>query len=352
MKKRRSFSRGTIIFLFTILFLSFVKIDFRLNEITNGLISDDSAYYYHAQTIGVDNDLDYANQLEGTDKRNLNLENNKPVPVHPIGVGFLAGPFLFISNILNNLIGIDSVVSFNYFVYSLVPIFYLFLGIFLMNKVITKKVGSVNYIKTSLFVLGSGVTYYAFERFSMSHVYEFFSFIFLMYLCFKYEEKNLSSLEFLIPFVTFFFLLLRWSNYHLFLIPFFYFSIFNISSKKKLFMKPYYIFGFLAGAVLFLIHTKFLYGLYTFNPSNIFLIVENRLSENYEQLRDLSQLPENILLSLNTLFIMLFSQEFGLFYFSPIIFIGFIFLIYFLYKKKFQIFLLTSFIYLFERTRC
>ena len=196
MKKRRSFSRGTIIFLFTILLLSFVKIDFRLNEITNGLISDDSAYYYHAQTIGVDNDLDYANQLEGTDKRNLNLENNKPVPVHPIGVGFLAGPFLFISNILNNLIGIDSVVSFNYFVYSLVPIFYLFLGIFLMNKVITKKVGSVNYIKTSLFVLGSGVTYYAFERFSMSHVYEFFSFIFLMYLCFKYEEKNLSSLSF------------------------------------------------------------------------------------------------------------------------------------------------------------
>tara|TARA_Y100001958_G_C21248617_1_gene581639 strand:- start:17931 stop:19520 length:1590 start_codon:yes stop_codon:yes gene_type:complete len=347
MKRRRSFSRGTIIFLFTILFLSFVKIDFRLNEITNGLISDDSAYYYHAQTIGVDNDLDYANQLEGTDKRNLNLENSKPVPVHPIGVGFLAGPFLFISNILNNLIGIDSVVSFNYFVYSLVPIFYLFLGIFLMNKVITKKVGNVNYIKTSLFVLGSGVTYYAFERFSMSHVYEFFSIIFLMYLCSKYEEKNLSSFEFLIPFVTFFFLLLRWSNYHLFLIPFFYFSIFNISSKKKLFMKPYYIFGFLAGAVLFLIHTKFLYGLYTFNPSNIFLIVENRLSENYEQLRDISQLPENILLSLNTLFIMLFSQEFGLFYFSPIIFIGFIFLIYFLYKKKFQIFLLTSFIYLF-----
>ena len=64
-----------------------------------------------------------------------------------------------------------------------------------MNKVITKKVGGVNYIKTSLFVLGSGVTYYAFERFSMSHVYEFFSFIFLMYLCFKYE-KNLSSLSF------------------------------------------------------------------------------------------------------------------------------------------------------------
>ena len=49
---------------------------------------------------------------------------------------------------------------------------------------------------------------------------------------------------------------------------FFYFSIFHSSSKRKLFKKPYYIFGFLTGAGLFLIHTKFLYGLYTFNPSN------------------------------------------------------------------------------------
>ena len=78
----------------------------------------------------------------------MNLENNKPVPVHPIGVGFLAGPFLFISNILNNLIGIDSVVSFNYFVYSLVPIFYLFLGIFLMNKVNLVSFKDPNFVET------------------------------------------------------------------------------------------------------------------------------------------------------------------------------------------------------------
>ena len=48
----------------------FFKIDFRLKEIIPGAISDDSAYYYHSQTIGVDLDLDYSNQLEGTNKRN------------------------------------------------------------------------------------------------------------------------------------------------------------------------------------------------------------------------------------------------------------------------------------------
>ena len=80
-------------------------------------------------------------------KRNLNLENNKPVPVHPISVGFLAGPFLFISNILNNLIGIDSVVSFNYFVYSACTNFLSFPRYILMNKVITKKLAVLTILK-------------------------------------------------------------------------------------------------------------------------------------------------------------------------------------------------------------
>ena len=347
MKKNISGEKFFIYLLISLFLLSFIKIDFRFKEITNGLISDDSAYYYHAQTIGVDNDLDYANQLEGTDKRNLNIENNKPVPVHPVGVGFMAGPFLFLSNIINKLINLDSVISFNYFVYSLVPIFYLFLGIFLINKVITEKIGKINQTKTSLFVLGSGLTYYAFERFSMSHIYEFFSIVFLIYLCFIYKDKNLHYYELIIPIMTFFFLLIRWSNYHLFLIPLLYFSIFHSGSKNKFYTKPFYILGFVIGASVFLIHTKFLYGLYTFNPSDIFLIVENRLSVNYEQLKDLDKLPENITLSVNTLLTMMFAQEFGLFYFSPIIFIGFIFLILFLFEKKFKLFLYTSLTYLF-----
>ena len=87
--------------IFFLVLLVFTKIDFRFKEINPGLIHDDAAYYYHAQTVGVDLDFDYSNQLKGTDKRNLNVENNKPVPVHPIGVGILAGPFLFISNIFS-----------------------------------------------------------------------------------------------------------------------------------------------------------------------------------------------------------------------------------------------------------
>jgi hypothetical protein len=100
------------------------------------------------------------------------------------------------------------------------------------------------------------------------------------------------------------------------------------------------------GFILFLSHTKFLYGLYTFNPSDIFLLVENRLSSNYEQLLDISRIPENILLTLRTLLTMIFTQEFGLFYFSPIVFASFIFLLILIYKKRFKLFFLLGVTYL------
>ena len=328
-----------------LLFFSLVKTDYRLVDEID-CCGDGFEYFVHAQTIAIDRDFDYSNQIIDTSKARFTY-NNKIAPAAFVGSGILSSPFYFVGSVLNNYFPGGNKFNFVMLFYSFSSIVYFFLAFLLLYKSIQIINPEVNFKKLLIIFFGTGLSYYAFERFSMSHVYEFFSVIFLMYLCFIYEEKNLSSFEFLIPFVTFFFLLIRWSNYHLFLIPFFYFSIFHSSSKRKLFKKPYYIFGFFTGAGLFLIHTKFLYGLYTFNPSNIFLIVENRLSENYEQLRDLSQLPENILLSLNTLFVMLFSQEFGLFYFSPIIFIGFIFLIFFLYKKKFQIFFITSLIYLF-----
>ena len=342
-KKTKKYS---ILLLISLSFFSFFKIDFRLKEINPGAISDDSAYYYHAQTIGVDLDLNYSNQLEGTNKRNLNIENNKPVPVHPIGVGILTGPILMISDVLNKILKLDSVVSFNYYIYSLASTFYIYLGLFLINQILRKNLKNYNPIKSYLFLLGSGLTYYSFERFSMSHSYEFFSIIFICYLTFLYSQNQKKIFQFIIPFSMFILLTLRWSNYHIFLMPLIYNELFNKDKKLNLYLKPFFSIGVFVGFILFLSHTKFLYGLYTFNPSDIFLLVENRLSSNYEQLLDFSMLPDNILLSIKTLLIVLFTQEFGLFYFSPIIFSGFIFIFIFLYKKDYKIFFYLSFAYL------
>ena len=337
------------LFLIFMLLLLFTKIDFRFKEIDPGLIHDDAAYYYHTQTIGVDQDFDYSNQLAGTDKRNLNVENGNPVPVHPIGVGLLAGPFMFFSNLLSEQFLLDSIISFNYFIYSLVSIFYLFLSINLLKRILISKVPGFNQRELYLFIFGSGITYYAFERFSMSHIYEFFGICSIFYLSFTYEKKTKKNykliLEFLIPISMFLLLTIRWSNYHIFLIPLFYSFLFQ-NKVKKIYLKPAFMIGFILSIFGFLMHTKYLYGIYTFNPSDIFLLVENRLSENYENLKNPSLFFQNIRLTLMTFLITSFSQEFGIFYFSSIVFIGFIFLVFLLLQKQYLLFFITSVIYI------
>ena len=61
--------------LLVLLLLSITKIDFRFDEINPGSFVDDAEYYYHAQTIAVDKDLDYSNQMPNTPYRNLNKDN-------------------------------------------------------------------------------------------------------------------------------------------------------------------------------------------------------------------------------------------------------------------------------------
>lgn len=338
-------NKKIIILLFVLLL--FTKIDFRFKEITPGLIHDDAAYYYHAQTIGVDLDFDYSNQLSGTDKRNLNVETGDPVPVHPIGVGLLAGPIVFLSNIISSFFKLDTIISFNYFIYSLSPIFYLFLSMNLLVKVINTKIRAYELSTILLLTFGSGISYYAFERFSMSHVYEFFSTSLIIFYCFKYESiKNIKTskiYELFFPLLLFFLLTIRWSNYHLFLIPILYFIIFN-ENKKHPYKSIYFLIGLIISAGMFLYHTKYLYGIYTFNPSDIFLMVENRLSSNYDNLRNLNLLIPNIYLIIKTFITTSFSQEFGIFYFSPIVFIGYVFNLYFLFKRKYMLFLIYLFI--------
>ena len=70
------------------------------------------------------------------------------------------------------------------------------------------------------------------------------------------------------------------------------------------------------------------------------------MASNYENLLNVNNFGNNIVLALKTLLILLFTKEFGLFFFTPIIFIGFLSLIVFIYKKKFKLFFLVSFAHL------
>ena len=224
----------------------------------------------------------------------------------------------------------NSLISLNYFIYSLVPIFYLFLSINFIGKSLKLLETKYNRNLLSIIVFGCGVSYFAFERFSMSHTYEFFSTSFLIFLSVSYEKNKYNNplLVFSIPIFMFLALSLRWSNYFVFIIPLLISRLIN-GNHKPIYKNNLFILSFLISLSIFMIHTNYLYGVYTINPSDIFLIVEDRISSDYSRFFDVNMFWENIIYIFKSFLIINFSQEFGLLYFSPPLFLGSILIFYF-----------------------
>lgn len=337
----------SIYLLLTLVILLFIKVDYRFKEIYPGGSQDDSVYYYHTETLAIDFDLDYTNQLDGNFRDAYIREDNRPVPRQSFGPGLLSSPFLLISNLISNFVSINSNISFNYFVYSFISTFYLCLSLVFLKKIIKIKNLNDSY-KILLFTFGSGISYYAFERFSMSAVYEFFSICLILYLLDKIynlnENKYLNFIIFLLPVVQFLMLLNRWNNLHIFLVPLIYICLYK-KNMKIVYKNTYFYIGSIVGAALFLLHTYLLYGLFTFLQKNIYpssgWAVTERLSRFYE----IDYFFENVLLVWKYFITTCFSMEFGIFYFSSIIFASSFYLIFYLYKKKYVLFLLLFIFY-------
>ena len=332
----------------TLVILLFIKVDYRFKEIYPGGAQDDSSYYYHAQTIGIDKDFDYTNQLNGNYKDAYIRSDGLPVPRQSIGPGFLAAPFLYLSNIFSKFISTQSNISINYFIYSFVSCFYLYLSLYFLKKIV--KISKITDMsKLCIFIFGSGVTYYAFERFSMSAIYEFFSVCLILYLShIIYNLKTLKYMNlsiFILPVAQFLMLMNRWNNYHLFLIPILY-TILNNKKFTKISQNIYFYLGNVTGLSLFLFHTKLVYGEFIYSQKGIYPTSGWVVGERLEKFLQFENLLENIAISFKYLFITSFSMEFGIFYFSAIIFSGLFFLITYLYQRKFKLFFLLSVYYL------
>ena len=93
----------------TLALLLFLKIDFRFQN-TVFCCGDDHDYYMHAETLAVDFDLDYSNQLKGIETKRFNFEDNI-APTGFIGSGILASPFLFIGHSIDKIISQENVLS-------------------------------------------------------------------------------------------------------------------------------------------------------------------------------------------------------------------------------------------------
>lgn len=336
-----------VIFILLVFFLLITKIDYRTLEPESYHSHDDASYYFHAYTLGLDFDLDYSNQISEENNFYKNKEK-KLVPTHPIGAGFFASPFVIIGNFIQKIFFNNSDKSVIYFFYSLSSITYFFLSLNLINLTITKlNIPFNSNFNNLLMLLGSGIAYFSFERFGMTAVYEVFAVSLLMYLSSLFNKK----VYFIVGFLSIFLLIIRWVNYFYILIPFF---VFFLSDKEKLikiylFKNVYYLLGVFLGIISFLLHTHYLYGFLSFNPGKIdhYGTSSSNLIQYYLDSSGLDSFYsfDNFINIIEDFILILFSKEFGLFWFSPVLFFMFYIAIKLAFKKEVKLFILIFFIF-------
>ena len=312
-----------------LIFLIFLKIDFR---ITNDLIccNDDYDYFSHAETISEDFDFDYSNQLP--DKSRY-YRNNKNAPFGFLGAGLLSSPFMligsFFDQIFNNK---SSMINLKNLIYSFASIFYLIFSMGLLNKISQFFKVKINY---SLYLFGSGIIYYAFERYSMTSVYEVFTILLTIHLStlFIKNSHDVRVISFLLPLSVLLALLVRWTNLFVLLIPFIIIIRFNKEKPGllKQLLNRYYFLSVTISIGLFSLLSKLIYGVITFSPSYVYMVDE---FDDLVQVSILQNFPTFIKDLVLDFINIMFSQEFGLFWFSPIVFVGTILVIWTFFTNK------------------
>jgi len=311
------------IFLLIVLFLLFLKVDYRFDTSIR-CCSDEYDYFSHSSTIVFDFDLDYSNQ----NLREFNYsKNGKTTPIGFFGSGLLSAPFLWfgskLSSIFNENIN-STVLNFQFFLYSMSSVFYFFISFFLILNTLKKMKINVNKYNLLLYLSGSGITYYAFERFGMTHVFELFGISLLFNLCINfYIQKNNIKFSIFIPIVLMICFLTRMSNFYIFLLPYvakIFLKDSGFKNLNNLYKSTYFWISFCISSYIYYLISFELYGELILNPQKVY--GTNISFQNVYESQ--SNFLELILSLFKTLSIILFSNEFGILWISPIIFLGFV----------------------------
>jgi len=312
-------NKKLLLILFTFFFLLITKTDYRFIEEIY-CCKDDHDYYMHAETIALDFDLDYSNQLSGNEKARF-YEEGVSAPSGFIGSGIFSAPFIFIGNLLNNVLSQSgNVFNIKILIYSISSVMYLFFSIFLMNKILELLQIRNQFNMVFLIIFGSGLSYFAFERYSMSHVYEVFSIICVMYFTVKYHLTKMDgkyaifiSISILLAILT------KWVHLYVLFVPYLVECISRerINIVKSVYKDLKFQISLVINFLIFCFLSIGVYGSLVFNPQIVYNT--SNVVGSYFSNQDLSSL---LISNLNAIKNIFFGQEFGLIWFNPIVFLG------------------------------
>ena len=307
-----------LVFLILLMFSLFFRVDFRFK---NGVdcCSDDYDYFAHAETIALDGDFDYSNQITEDHPYHYKIDG-KIAPVGFPGSGILASPFLFIGNLIDNHLASNQggeILSYKLLLYSLSPIFYYFFSYILLAKTLILLNFEFNKYILLVIFSGSGLTYFAFERFSMTHVYEVFLISLLILKSASFYKFGDNGSAIMLPGLLLLSYLVRMSNVFIFLIPLLmkFLVLEKYKIKNNLFNNYYYLSSLVTSGVLYCFISIQIYGKIIVNPQSIY---NSNISIN-ELLFENTSFLEFILEIFTSMMLILFGNEFGLIWTAPII---------------------------------
>jgi len=139
------------------------------------------------------------------------------------------------------------------------------------------------------------------------------------------DENNYLILT--IPFLMMLAVMTRWVNIYILLVPYLTGKLTHYKTKN-LFRNKYFVASSILSSLIFLLHTYLIYGVITINPEFTY-----RTSGTIERFLDADLSYGLFILSnIKNIFLLLLGPEFGLIWFSPVIFAG----VYFSFKNLFN----------------
>lgn len=302
---------------------------------------DDASYVAYAMSLALDGDLDFTNEIAG---RLTTFPNGHVRPVHPSGPGIMAAPVVALFSVGDRLSShpvIDNRGQFggswSFLGYLVASLSALIAGISLLSRSILSIVSRLSPSFIILAICGAGVPYYGFKRFTMGQSFEFFAAALVVWAIVRLRRLDSNPLvsAFLVMLGVACSLLSRPANINIVLLPIIVHLILSLVARTsnpretRADSARWAVVGTTFGLALTFVTNAFLYGSYYpsfgmqylspgFDIANAMSIagsvnafVSDTVPRAAQALSRVSHLP-----------IVVFTQEYGLLWFMPIVPIG------------------------------